>query len=328
VSEAAVIEAVGLTKCYGDLVAVRDVSFRVERGEVVGFLGPNGAGKTTTLRVLAGVLPPTGGIARIHGHDVMSDARAAKRHLGYLPERPPLYPEMTPRAYLTFVAKVKGLRGARARSEVERTMAETELGAVSGRLIAGLSRGYQQRIAMAQALLGEPPLLLFDEPTLGLDPQQMQFVRAMVKRLSRDRTVFISTHFLAEVEAICSRVLIIQEGRLLIDAPLAEVTGRRGAHRLVVRLGGDFAGAIDRAHAIARETPGVRSLDPDPSNAARFEVSCDEAEAVAVALAARIVGAGLPLAELRGVQRRLEDVYLEVIAADTPATAPGGEPNG
>jgi ABC-2 type transport system ATP-binding protein len=322
---APVIEAVDLTKHYGPFAAVDHVSFRIERGEVVGFLGANGAGKTTTLRLLAGYLPPTAGKAWILGHDVLVHPGRAKRALGYLPERPPLYVEMTVRDYLLFVARVKGLPGKRARDDVDRVLAETDAFHVADRVIARLSRGYQQRVGLAQALLGEPALLLLDEPTLGLDPGQQQFVRTLVRRLGRERTILLSSHFLHEVEEVCTRVLVIRRGKLVADSPLAELTAGTG-RRLAVVVGTREEASLARARELLCE--GGLEVEPDPAQPGRFVVSSDGAALAPADIARRLVEAGLALEEMTPLRPQLEEVFLSLTSdpGDAPGEGPGEAP--
>jgi ABC-2 type transport system ATP-binding protein len=218
------IEARGLTKYFGRFAAVRDVSFEVHQGEVVAFLGPNGAGKSTTLKVLTGYLSPSEGVARVAGHDMSSDRLAGSARLGYLPENGPLYPESTPRSLLRFFAKARGLSSFRARQRINDVVDLCALGSVIGKPIAKLSRGYRQRVGMAQVLLHEPDVLILDEPTAGLDPNQIHEVRETIRRLGQNKTVLLSTHILQEVEAMADRVLFINEGRLVFDGPIAELT--------------------------------------------------------------------------------------------------------
>jgi len=219
------IEVEKLSKRYGEHEAVCDLSFVVQPGEVVGFLGPNGAGKTTTMRMLTGFLPPSDGTARIAGHDIFADALAARRAIGYLPETPPLYPEMTPAAYVDFVAKLKDVPRAGRREAVGRALERCGLSEVRGREIRQLSKGYRQRVGLAQAIVHEPQVLVLDEPTVGLDPIQIREIRALMAELatSGGQTVILSTHILAEVEAICQRVVLIARGRKVLDQPLAEL---------------------------------------------------------------------------------------------------------
>ena len=225
---AATIEAQGLSKYYGDFAAVKDVSFKVCQGEVVAFLGPNGAGKTTTMRLLTGYLAPSAGTARIAGHDMAADRVAGSARLGYLPENGPLYPDMTPRSLLRFFADARGLSSQHKRERIDAVVELCGLGSVIGKPIGKLSRGYRQRVGMAQVLLHEPDVLILDEPTAGLDPNQIHDVRETIRKLGQRKTILLSTHILQEVEAMARRVLFIDEGRLVFDGPIAELTrGKR-----------------------------------------------------------------------------------------------------
>ena len=219
------IEVEDLGKRYGDFEAIRGLSFSIEPGEVVGFLGPNGAGKTTTMRILTGFIPATNGTARIAGHDIFSDPLAARRAIGYLPETPPLYPEMTPVSYVDFVARLKDVPRSRRREAVEQALSRCGLQDVRRREIRQLSKGYRQRVGLAQAIVHEPPVLVLDEPTVGLDPIQIREIRGLIQDLAATgkQTVILSTHILAEVEAICPRVILIDRGRKALDQPLAEL---------------------------------------------------------------------------------------------------------
>jgi ABC-2 type transport system ATP-binding protein len=225
-----VIEASSITKRYGDFLAVDHVSFRAEAGEVVGFLGPNGAGKTTTMRILTGFLPATDGSAKIGGHDIFEDPLAARRAVGYLPETPPLYPEMDVQGYLHYVAKIKDVPRRERHDAVERAMQRCGLSDVKRRVIGALSKGYRQRVGIAQAIVHDPAVLILDEPTVGLDPIQIREIRSLIADLAapregaRGHTIVLSTHILAEVEAICRRVIIINRGKKVLDAPLADLT--------------------------------------------------------------------------------------------------------
>jgi len=229
------IEAKELSKRYGDIVAVDRVSFSIERGEVVGFLGPNGAGKTTTMRMLTGFLPPTDGEAIIAGHNIFTDPLAARRSIGYLPETPPLYPEMTVAGYVDYAARIKDVpRRARA-AAVDRALEHCALRDVASRVIGTLSKGFRQRVGIAQAIVHDPPVLILDEPTVGLDPLQIREIRELIAELAGGKgdsqhTVILSTHILAEVAAICRRVILINDGRKAVDASLEELT--RDGHGL------------------------------------------------------------------------------------------------
>jgi ABC-2 type transport system ATP-binding protein len=230
------IEARGISKRYGDLLAVDDVSFSAESGEVIGFLGPNGAGKTTTMRILTGFLPASDGTALIAGHDIFEDPLAARRAVGYLPEVPPLYPEMDVVGYLRYVAKLKDVPRSKRKASVDRAVERCGLEEVHRRVIGSLSRGYRQRVGLAQAIVHDPSVLILDEPTVGLDPIQVREIRALItdltsaKQTAGAHTVVLSTHILAEVEAICRRVILINAGRKVVDAPLDELT--QGGQRL------------------------------------------------------------------------------------------------
>ncbi len=220
----AMIEAVGLAKYYGDFAAIEDVSFSIPQGQVVAFLGPNGAGKSTTMKLLTGYLAPSKGVARIAGHDMAADRLAGSTRLGYLPENGPLYPDMTPRSLLEFFADARGMTPQRKKQRIEAVVDLCALGSVIGKPIAKLSKGYRQRVGMAQVLLHEPDVLILDEPTAGLDPNQIRDVRDTIRTLGRNKTILLSTHILQEVEAIAGRVLFINEGRLVYDGPVSGLT--------------------------------------------------------------------------------------------------------
>ena len=219
------IEAEGLTKYFGDFAAIKDVSFKVSQGEVVAFLGPNGAGKSTTMKLLTGYLAPSAGSARIAGHEMSSDRLAGSTRLGYLPENGPLYPDMSPRSLLEFFAEARGLNGARKRERIEAVVELCALGSVIGKPISKLSRGYRQRVGMAQVLLHEPDVLILDEPTAGLDPNQIHEVRETIRKIGETKTILLSTHILQEVSAMAGRVLFINEGRLIYDGSIADLIG-------------------------------------------------------------------------------------------------------
>jgi ABC-2 type transport system ATP-binding protein len=218
-SRPAMIEALGLSKFYGDFTAVGDVNFKIHQGEVVAFLGPNGAGKSTTMKLLTGYLAPSAGVAKIAGHDmsINRERLAGSRRLGYLPENGPLYPDMTPRSLLDFFADARGMTGPYRRERIAAVIESCALGSVIGKAIGKLSKGYRQRVGMAQVLLHEPDVLILDEPTAGLDPNQIREVRDTIRRLGQNKTILLSTHILQEVEAMASRVLFINEGRLVYD---------------------------------------------------------------------------------------------------------------
>ena len=240
-SKSPAIEAVGLTKIYGNFAALRDASFTVPSGQVAAFLGPNGAGKSTTMKILTGYLTPTSGTARIAGMDVAADRIRAAERLGYLPENGPLYPEMTPLELLRFFGEARGMTPERLRERLDAVVEQCALGEVLEKPIHKLSKGFRQRVGMAQALLHEPDILIMDEPTSGLDPNQIRDVRALIRRLSETKTVLLSTHILQEVEAVCDRVILINEGRIVFDGTPAGMAGGEGLEAAFHRLTGKFS---------------------------------------------------------------------------------------
>src|ERR687885_1052057 len=248
------IEVSHLSKTYRDLKAVDDVSFQVQSGEILGFLGPNGAGKTTTMRILTGVLPPSSGTVKVSGFDVFEQPLEVKKRIGYLPENPPVYTDMTVRAYLRFVASIKGVARKARDGEVDRVAQKTNCTQFIQRVIGNLSKGQKQRVGLAQALLGDPEVLILDEPTVGLDPNQIIETRQLIKALGGDRTIVLSTHILPEVSAVCNKVVIINRGTVVaVDTPDALTRRLTGADRVAVTVRGP-AGEIERR---LRQLPGV-----------------------------------------------------------------------
>src|SRR4051812_3672638 len=290
------IEVTDLTKDYGTVVAVRSVSFSVGKGEIVGFLGPNGAGKSTTLRVLAGFLGATSGHVRIAGHDIAEAPLAARRALGYMPERAPLYPELRVSEYLQFRARLKEVPRAKQNAAIGSAMDRAGVAHMAGTVIGHLSKGYRQRVALADALVSDPPLLILDEPTAGLDPNQIREVRALIKDLGGDRTVLLSTHILSEVEATCERALVIDRGQLVAEGTIAELRARPNSSALSVRVRDPNAGA---EAAIARVSGlTLRRVSEDDASVGRrtLEIALTEGsnpEAVIEALVRALTEAGI-----------------------------------
>lgn len=235
-SEVPAIEADGLSKFYGSFAAIRDVTFSIPKGQVAAFLGPNGAGKSTTMKILTGYMAPSGGRARIMGHDVGSDRLAVASRVGYLPENGPLYADMTPRGLLEFFGQARGLSGLALKQRVDAVIAQCALEAVVGKAISKLSRGYRQRVGMAHVLLHEPDVLIMDEPTSGLDPNQIREVRQTIRKLGESKTILLSTHILQEVEAVAERVIFIHEGRIVFDGTVDEFRGNRDMDAQFARL--------------------------------------------------------------------------------------------
>jgi ABC-2 type transport system ATP-binding protein len=316
-----VIEVQHLTKRYGRVTAVDDVSFTVERGEILGFLGPNGAGKTTTMRVITGYMPATEGRAIVAGFDVFQQPVEAKRRTGYLPETPPLYPEMTVREYLTFVARIKGVAPAELTAQVKAVMDRTRIADMASRHCGKLSKGYRQRVGLAQAILHNPDVLVLDEPTAGLDPKQIIETRELIKELAGTHTIILSTHILPEVAQTCQRVVIINKGRVVaVDTP-ANLTGRlRGSEIMYVQLD---AGAAEAAPVLER-VPGVTrvTVSDRRDGITSCEVESVQGRDVRRDLARAIVTNNWGLLELRPMRMSLEDIFLSLTTEETPeATA-------
>ncbi|HEV8316824.1 MAG TPA: ABC transporter ATP-binding protein [Vicinamibacterales bacterium] len=314
------IEVQHLTKRYGPLKAVDDVSFKVERGEILGFLGPNGAGKTTTMRVLTGYIPPSEGRAIVAGFDVFDQPIEAKRRTGYLPETPPLYPEMTVREYLSFVARIKGVPRSERASRLDYVMGRTRVTDVADRHCGKLSKGYRQRVGLAQAILHNPDVLILDEPTAGLDPKQIIETRQLIKELAGDHTIILSTHILPEVSQTCHRVVIINKGRVVaVDTP-ANLTARlRGSESMYVQvdgLGADVKKALEAVPGVTRVV-----LSDTRGTATGFEVDSESGRDVRRELASTVVSCGWGLLELRPMRMSLEEIFLHLTTEETAAAA-------
>jgi len=312
-----VIEVQHLTKRYGRVTAVDDISFRVERGEILGFLGPNGAGKTTTMRILTGYMPATEGKAIVAGFDVFDQPIEAKRRTGYLPETPPLYPDMSVIEYLQFVAKIKGVPGGERRERIRTVMERTRVDDMANRLCSKLSKGYRQRVGLAQALIHNPDVLILDEPTAGLDPKQIIETRELIKELAGDHTIILSTHILPEVAQTCQRVVIINKGRVVaIDTPDNLTARLRGSETMYLQV--DAAGA-DAVAALQR-VPGVtRVVETDRRDGmAGYEIDSERGRDVRRDLSRAVVTSGWGLLELRPMRMSLEDVFLSLTTEEAP----------
>jgi ABC-2 type transport system ATP-binding protein len=301
------VEACGLMRRYGPVTAVSEVDLTLAPGEILGLLGPNGAGKTTTLRMLAGCLAPTAGEIRINGTDIASDPADAKAHLGYLPERPPLHPEMTVDEYLGFCARLRGMEGVRRREALETVKRDCGLQDSGRRLIGNLSKGYQQRVGIAQAIVHRPAVVILDEPTVGLDPNQMRDIRALIRRLGDRHSVLISSHILSEIQATCSRVVIINGGRVVFDQAMAGVD--RALDHQTVRAG--FDRGPDQAALLAVD--GV--LEAIALNDGHWQLRCRPGNAPRRNIARASAAGGWELFELTEQTARLEDVFAELTVA-------------
>ena len=318
------IEVQHLTKRYGPVTAVDDISFTVQRGEILGFLGPNGAGKTTTMRVLTGYMPPTDGKAIVAGYDVFEQPVEAKRRTGYLPETPPLYPDMTVRDYLSFVARIKGVPRNERKSRVDEMMQKTRVTDVAHRHCGKLSKGYRQRVGLAQALMHNPEVLILDEPTAGLDPKQIIETRQLIKALAGDHTIILSTHILPEVSQTCQRVVIINRGKVVaVDTPDNLTSRLRGSETMYIQVdagGADAGSVLQRVSGVTRV-----AVVETKQQAVGYEVDSEAGRDVRRELAAAVVGRGWGLLEMRPMRMSLEEIFLHVTTEEAPATAAATE---
>jgi len=315
-----VVDIQSIVKRFAGHTAVRNVSWRVPKGVVYGLLGPNGAGKTTTMRVLTGYIPATSGRAVVAGFDVFDQPIEAKRRTGYLPETPPLYPEMTVREYLAFVARIKGVPSGERKSRVDLSMEKTRVTDMAGRHCGKLSKGYRQRVGLAQALLHNPDVLILDEPTAGLDPKQIIETRELIKHLAGDHTIVLSTHILPEVSQTCQRVVIINRGRVVaVDTPENLTRRLDGAQTMYVQFHGDAAAAM----SALQQLPGVaRVTEVDRRDGSvGLEVESEAGRDLRVDIARTVVTGGWGLLELRPVRVSLEEIFLQLTTEEPSAEA-------
>ena len=309
------IEVEHLSKVYGSITAIEDIHFSVDAGEIIGLLGPNGAGKTTTMRILAGYLPATAGTAKIAGYDVHKQSMEVRRNIGYLPEAPPLYPDMTVKNFLWFVAKIKGIKAQKRRDRVYNAMALCQLLDRQDTIIRKLSKGYRQRVGIAQAIVHEPPVIILDEPTVGLDPRQIIEVRNLIKSLAGDRTIILSTHILPEASMICDRVTIINRGKVVtsntpnnLQAQLESSSGYE------VEVGGNvdrILPLLSKIAGVLRVTVAKSSLNKHPERRL-LQISCASNSEPGKEIATAIIQQELDLYEMRRTRPTLEDIFLEL----------------
>lgn len=310
------IQVEHLGKLYGSFRALNDVSFRVEKGEVVGFLGPNGAGKTTAMRILVGYMPPSEGRASVAGFDVFEDSLEVRRRIGYLPESVPLYTEMTVRAYLDYMAALRRVKDRRR--AVERAMVACHIEDRAASLIGKLSKGLRQRVGLAQAILHEPEVLVLDEPTIGLDPRQIIEVRELIRELSREHTILLSTHILPEASQTCHRVLIIHQGQIVAEGTADDLTRRlQGGSRVLVRVGQATNPADAEILDVLHSVPDALGVEERGEGA--FEVLCPAGMDRRADVARAVVQRGWDLLELRAVDMTLEDIFLKLTTEETHA---------
>jgi ABC-2 type transport system ATP-binding protein len=324
------IEVQNLTKRYGPVTAVSDVNFRVEAGEILGFLGPNGAGKTTTMRIITGFMPATEGKVVVAGHDVFEQPLEAKRRTGYLPETPPLYADMTVREYLNFVARIKGVPRKETGARVDEVMNKTRIADMARRHCGKLSKGYKQRVGLAQALIHNPDVLILDEPTAGLDPKQINETRQLIRELGGSHTIVLSTHILPEVSQTCQRIVIINKGRVVaVDTPDNLTARLRGSETMYLQVAGPLPdiepalatvpGVTRVAAAIDREGTAAEADAAGRDQVVSVQVESEKGRDVRRELAAVVVGRGWGLLELRPLRMSLEDVFLSLTTEDAAA---------
>ncbi|PSB15395.1 ABC transporter ATP-binding protein [Phormidesmis priestleyi ULC007] len=334
------IEVEHLSKLYGSTSAIADVTFSVEPGEILGFLGPNGAGKTTTMRILSGYLPATSGTAKVAGFEVHEDSMAVRQRIGYLPESPPLYPDMTVEGYLNFVAQIKGVNAGDRPQRIQSALTRCNLLEKRKTIIRKLSKGFRQRVGIAQAIVHDPPVIILDEPTVGLDPRQIIEVRNLIKNLAGDHTVILSTHILPEVSMTCSRVAIINHGQVVAtNTPESLMTQLMGSSGYELEVEGEFAAIQQCLQAVS----GVKTIEPMltdllPQNRLKIKVVSESETELGSELATALVSHHLKLYEMRRVQASLETVFLQLTTEETPvenvdevepsdAAIEGGTPN-
>jgi ABC-2 type transport system ATP-binding protein len=323
------IKVEGLTKRYARTVAVNDVSFEVEKGQIVGFLGPNGAGKTTTMRILTGFLPATEGRANVAGYDVQENPMEVKKRIGYLPETPPVYPEMEVAEYLDFAGQLKGIAKGDIKQRRDDAIGRCSLGDVRNTLIGKLSKGYRQRVGIAQAIIHNPEVLILDEPTSGLDPKQIIEIRELLRALAGEHTIVLSTHILSEVEHSCERVIIISRGKVVAQDSVANLTNRlRGSEAVALEVapteGRPGAGEVQQR---LEQVSGVSRVMMKDSKDGRlvFEIESLSGRTIRADLARSVVNAGWNLNELRPVGLSLEDIFLQLTGTEATAEQDGGK---
>jgi ABC-2 type transport system ATP-binding protein len=310
------IQVESVTKKYGQRVAVDHLDFLVNKGEILGFLGPNGAGKSTTMNIITGYLSATEGSVKLDGHDILEEPQEVKRQIGYMPEQPPLYVDMTVRDYLSFVADIKGVPRSRRRENIDKAMERTMITDMRGRLIKNLSKGYKQRVGLSQALIGTPPVLILDEPTIGLDPQQIIEARNLIRELGREHTIILSSHILPEVQAVCTRVLIINKGKIVAsDTPENLSRGLVGDNRLTLRIAAAEKDVLPLLRAVDNVLT-VNSLGRKEPDTVDVVVEAKREADIRRAIFNAMAKAGYPILMMKTMDLTLEDIFLNLITEE------------
>ncbi len=306
------IKVENLTKRYGKVEAISNLNFEIEKGEIVGFLGPNGAGKSTTMRILTGFLPPSEGKVEIFGHDVLEDSIEARKMIGYLPENAPLYLDMTVTDLLKYCSELKGIKKEERIKQIERIVNETGLQEVKNRIIKTLSKGFRQRVSLAQALVGDPEFLILDEPTITLDPKQVTEIRKLIKELGKSRTIILSTHILSEVSAICDRVIIISKGKIVAsDTPENLTSGTGSIEKVIVKIKGPVGEVLSHLQSI-NDVNKASEKDRLEDDIATYTIESDKGTDLNKIIAREVIGKGWDLLELKKEAMELEDVFLKL----------------
>ncbi len=310
------IQVESVTKKYGQRFAVDHVDFVVNRGEILGFLGPNGAGKSTTMNIITGYLSATEGSVKLDGHDILEEPHEVKKQIGYLPELPPLYVDMTVRDYLSFVCEIKGVPRAQRKENMDRAMERTMITDIGGRLIKNLSKGYKQRVGLSQALIGTPPVLILDEPTIGLDPQQIIETRNLIRDLGKEHTIILSSHILPEVQAVCTRVLIINKGKIVAsDTPENLSRGLVGDNHLTVRIAAPEKDALTLVRGVENVAKAEATGSREPGTV-DIAIEARKDKDIRRALFAALAKAGWPILMMKTMDLTLEDIFLNLITEE------------
>ena len=307
------IEINNLVKRYGDKKAVKGISFTVNDDEVLGFLGPNGAGKTTTMNIITGYLSSTSGTVKVNGHDILEEPELAKKEIGYLPENPPLYNDMTVRDYLNFICDLKGVAKEKRKSQLESIIAMVKISDVYDRLIGNLSKGYKQRVGIAQALVGNPSILILDEPTVGLDPSQIIEIRKLIKALSKNHSVIISSHILSEIQEIADRVVIINRGKIAAIDTISDLSKRlSGQSKILLTFRGPINDVVSKIRAISGVSSAVSRVANNKFSQIEITISANDTTETRIAIFNIMAKSGWPILELRSLDPSLEEIFLNI----------------